>query len=127
MRQGLPAIGEFLEHLLRQLAAPTIWVEAPGIVEATFSRQRDDLVICLVNGVIGKPALGGFLLLREAPGHLALDEIIPIRDVRVHVHGQPISSACDGRGQPLPVVRAQNESTVTLEHLDQYAVVRLTR
>jgi hypothetical protein len=127
VRQGLPALREFLEHLLRQLAAPSIWVEAPRIVEATFSHQGDDLVVCLVNGVIGRPTLGGFFLLREAPGHVVLDEVIPIRDVRIHLRGQPIASACDGRGRPLPVVRSENESTVTLEHLDQYAVIRLTR
>jgi len=127
VRQGLPALREFLEHLLRQLAMPSIWVEAPSIVEATFSRQGDDLVVCLVNGVIGKPALGGFLLLRETPGHVVLDEVIPIRGVRIHMHGQPIASAYDGRGRPLPVVRSENASIVTLEHLDEYAVVRLTR
>jgi hypothetical protein len=127
VRQGLPALREFLAHLLGQLAAPAIRVEAPAIVEATFSCQRDDLVVCLVNGVTGKPALGGFLLLRDAPGHDALDEVIPIRDVRIHVRGRPIASACDGRGRPLPVMRSENESTITLERLDEYAVVRLNR
>jgi hypothetical protein len=125
VRQGLPALRDFLEGLLRHLVRPSIRVEAPRIVETTFSRQEDDLVVCLVNGVVGKPALGGVMLLRETPGALAFDEFLPIRDVRIHVRGQPVAVACDRRGRPLAITETADGPVVTLERLEEYEVVRI--
>ncbi len=124
-RQGLPALGEFLRALLRHLHQPTVWVEAPAIVEATFNRQDEDLVICLVNGVVGKPALGGVMQRRETPGHLAFDEFLPVHDVRVHVHKTTVAAACDGQGRPLLITETADGRSVTLDCLKEYAVVRV--
>ncbi|MGE5603423.1 MAG: beta-galactosidase trimerization domain-containing protein, partial [Nitrososphaerales archaeon] len=126
VRQGLPALREFLEALLRNLHQPSVWVEVPSIVEAVFSRQDDDLVICLVNGLVGKPAFGGLMLDDDAPGYFALDEVLPVDDVRVHFPRRPGVVVRDGLGRPLPIVHAVHESIVTLARLDTYAVIRLT-
>ena len=125
IRQGLPALREFLTALLRHLYQPSLWVEAPAIVEATFSRQGDDLVVCLVNGPVGKPALGGLMLMRETPGYLAFDEFLPIHDVRIHLRGQQVVEASDGRGRPLVISVTADDTLVTLARMEEYAVVRI--
>jgi hypothetical protein len=125
VRQGLPALREFLTALLGHLYQPTLWVEVPAPVEATFSRQGDDLVICLVNSPVGKPALGGVMLLRDTPGYLAFDACLPIHDVRIHLHGRYVADARDGRDRPLTIAATANAATVLLARLDEYAVVRL--
>jgi hypothetical protein len=125
IRQGLPALREFLTALLGHLYQPSLWVDAPAIVEATFSRQGDDLVVCLVNGPVGKPALGGLMLLRETPGYLAFDEFLPIHDVRIHLHGQHVVDASDGRGRPFVISLTDYDTVVTVAHMEEYAVVRI--
>lgn len=125
VRQGLPALREFVEGLLRHLYQPLLWVEAPAIVEAIFSRQGDDVVICLVNGLVGKPALGGVMLMQEMPGYLAFDEVIPIHDIRIHVRGKFVVGASDSHGRPLAIAQTATGPMVTLPRLEEYAVVRL--
>ena len=125
IRQGLPALREFLTALLRHLYEPSLWVEAPAIVEATFSRQGDELVVCLVNGPVGKPALGGVLLLRETPGYLAFDEFLPIHDVRIHLRGQQVLGATDGRDCPLVISVTADGALVTVPRIEEVEVVRI--
>jgi hypothetical protein len=125
IRQGLPALRRFLAGLLAEVYTPSLWVEAPGMVEATFNRQGDDLVICLVNGGTSRPAVGGFMALDDAPAQLALDEIVPLVDVRVHVRDVDVIGAEDGHGQPLLQSRTEQGAVITLDRLEQFAVIRL--
>ncbi len=125
IRQGLPALREFLTALLGHLYQPSLWVEAPAIVEATFSRQGDDLVVCLVNGPVGKPALGGLMLMRETPGYLAFDEFLPLHDVRIHLRGRHVVDASDERGHPLVISLTDDDTVVTVARMEEYAVVRI--
>ena len=128
VRQGLPALSHFVTHLMDTLVTPSLWVEAPGMVEATYLVQDGDLVICLVNGLVERPAIGGFLHLREAPAYLSPVEVVPIADLRICLRGHKVREARDGTGNALAVHVAENgeQTTITLERLDLYAVVRIS-
>ncbi|MCB8922170.1 MAG: hypothetical protein H6662_11350 [Ardenticatenaceae bacterium] len=126
MRQNLPAIKHFLTALLRQLAAPTIWVEAPGAVEATFNRQGDEWVVCLINGLTGRAAQGGVLYLQQTPDYLTIDEVIPIHNIQVCVRDRLILDAEDKDGNALTITGGETAvSAITLNQLDQYNLIRM--
>ncbi len=128
VRQGLPALSQFVTHLMGTLITPSLWVEAPGIVEATYLVQDGDLVICLVNGLVEKTAIGGFLHLREAPAYLSPVEVVPIADLHICLRGHKVLEARDGTGKALAIAVAEHgeQTTITLERLDLYAVVRIS-
>ena len=128
VRQGLPRIADFLTQLLDTLYRPAIWVEAPKMVEVTYNRRGDDLVLVLVNGVTNRPVRGGVLLLGDAPGHDAIDEVVPVCDIRLHLRDASIRRAVDLRGMPLEIRREGDAPypTIHLDRLEQYDVIVLS-
>ncbi len=124
-RQELNALRELLIALVNHVYVPTIWVDAPRIVEATFNQRGDELIVCLVNGLVNRPTLGGVLILRDEPGHIVPDEIIPISNVRVHVKNRFVHAATDAHENSLTISGDETENVVTLNRLDEFAVIKL--
>lgn len=124
LRQDLPSIRTFLMSLLRTYYRPRVWAEGPSAVEAVYQRQGDDLVVTLINGLTNKPSAGGHRFVGER-GHIGLNEIVPIADVRLRVAGAPTIDAADVKGTSLPVRTDGDVATIEISRLELYQLVRL--
>jgi hypothetical protein len=112
MNQGLPVIGQAFRQLVGE---PSVWVEAPTVVEAIYNRLGNDLRVSLVNGVTARPS----------ESFLNIVEVIPITGAKLVVRDRRVRLATDLDGRELPVRVEEGRSVVTVPRLDQYDLITL--
>ena len=123
--QDLPSIREFVMRLIGSHYQPSIRLEGPRAVEAVYQRQRDDLVVTLINGLVDKPRAGGHNPIFDR-GYVGMTETVPIADLRLHVRGKRQVEASDLKGNQLPVTVGEAETSIEIPRLDRYQLVRLS-
>jgi hypothetical protein len=124
--QAQPALRETFEIGLRNLHQPTIWAEAPGNVEAVFSKTSNRLRIALVNGITSKVMTGDMWAGEKGVrGHVSIPEVVPVHNVTIRSNGRDILEAYDLKGTALHISRSGSVQTVVLPLLEQYGLVEL--
>jgi hypothetical protein len=126
VQQGQPALLDAFDESLKSFYRPTIWVEAPGNVEAVYNRRDDRILITLINGITSKVMTGDMWAgERGARGSVSIPETVPVHDITIKSAGLPISTAMDLNGKTLQVTKNGNDISVSLPRLDQYGLVEL--
>jgi len=114
--QGLPVIGQAFTKLVADFYQPSVWVEAPTVVEAIYNQLGDELRVSLVNGITARPAGGAYV---------NIVEVIPIMGTRIVLRDRKVRRAVDLSGHELPVIVALGRATVVVPQLDQYDLISL--
>jgi len=114
--QGLPVIGQAFTKLVADFYQPSVWVEAPTVVEAIYNQLGDELRVSLVNGITARPAGGAYV---------NIVEVIPIMGTRIVLRDRKLRRAVDIAGRSLSIANKGGEATVTVPRLEQYDLVSL--
>jgi hypothetical protein len=116
LQQGLPVITEAFAKLVADFYQPSVWVEAPSVVEAIYNRLGDELRVSLVNGITARPSAGAYV---------NIIEVIPVMGTKIVVHGKKVLEAVDIAGRSLSIANKGGEATVTVPRLEQYDLISL--
>jgi hypothetical protein len=116
LQQGLPVIAEAFTRLVADFYQPSVWVEAPTVVEAIYNRLGDELRVSLVNGITARPSAGAYV---------NIVEVIPIMGTKIVVRGKKVLEAVDIAGRSLSIANKGGEATVTVPRLEQYDLISL--
>jgi len=114
--QGLPVIGQAFTKLIADFYQPSVWVEAPTVVEAIYNQLGDELRVSLVNGITARPAGGAYL---------NIVEVIPIMGTRIVVRDRKVRRAVDLEGHEVPIASKGSSTAITVPRLNQYELVSL--
>jgi len=121
-RYGHEYLGRIMELALRDAAAepPPVEVEAPRSVQAMTHRQRDRLVVHLLNDI---SSFGRSANVREESMYIRR-EILPVHDVRVTFRGGQFRRFRVVPGETeLRATETADGLTVTLPRLDIHAMI----
>jgi len=116
LKQGLPVIGEAFTKIVADFYRPSVWVEAPTVVEAIYNRVGNEMRVSLVNGITTRPT---------ADGYVNIVEVIPIMGTRIVVIGKKVLRAVDLEGRDVPMATEGPRTVVSVPRLDQYELVSL--
>jgi hypothetical protein len=125
-RQGHPDNEQMLINAVKWLAgSPPVRVEAPRTVEATYWQRPDGgLLVHLINHT-HDPVFPAPASATKVPASRevmrAIREVVPVRDVCIHLR-DGATSATMLIGAPAITLSGK---TITLERLDEYAVVEI--
>jgi hypothetical protein len=125
LKQNLPIFGQALTQMLAKLYRPSVWVEAPTVVEAVYNQLGSELRISLINGSTSRPAGGGMYQDADQRAHINVVEVIPISDVKILLRGKRVRRATDLAGRVLRVVAEKDRTVVMVPRLKQYDVITL--
>jgi hypothetical protein len=123
--QGLPVIGQAFTQLVAPYYQPSVWVEAPGAVEAIYNQMGQELRVSLVNGITGRPAGDGKWLASGKHGYLNIVEVVPVADTRILLRGKTVRKATNLNGEQLPVAAGQRTTSITVPRLEQFDLISL--
>jgi len=116
VKQGLPVIGEAFTKLVADFYRPSVWVEAPGVVEAIYNQIGNELRVSLISAITSRPAKGK---------HINIEELLPIMGSKIVVRDRKVRRAVDLAGHELPLTEEKGRAVVTIPHLDQYDLISL--
>jgi hypothetical protein len=116
LKQGLPVIGEAFTKLVGDFYRPSVWVEAPAVVEAIYNRRGDELRVSLVNGITTRPT---------ADGYVNIVEVVPIMGTKIVVRDRKVRRAVDLEGRSLSIVNKGGKAAVPVPRLEQYDLICL--
>jgi len=115
---------QIILKVLSALYEPSLWVEAPRVVEANYLRREELIEIILTNGITGKPAGRYDLGTTPCAYHINLDEVVPVSDVEVKSK-RAILEAFNLEGEKLEVKKGRNTYDAILPTVKLYDVVSL--
>lgn len=125
VKQDLPVFWQALRAMVGPFYRPSVWVEAPRVVEAIYNQLGSELRVSLISCITGRPSGEGGFHQTGWRGFNNIVEVIPIYNVRVVVRGKTVRRATNLAGRELPLTTARGRTVVTVPRLDQYDVITL--
>jgi hypothetical protein len=110
--------------VLDALHRPSVYVEAPRVVEASYLRRGIFIDVVLTNGITGKPAGRYDLGTTPCAYHVNMDEVVPISGIKIGSKTE-ISEALDLEGKRLRIEKTNDTYDALLPSLGLYDVVSL--
>jgi hypothetical protein len=120
-KQNLPLIAEVFRHLVGGFYKPTVWVEAPTVVDAIYNQLGPELRISLVNGITAKPCgAANPNSDTQGSGYTNIVEVIPLADLKIVLRGKKVQQATNLMGEKLSVTMEGGNTVITVPRLEQY-------
>ena len=123
-KQGLPVIADVFRHLVGGFYKPTVWVEAPTVVNAIYNQLGRELRIALVNGITAEPSSTIIPLSWNLEnGYTNVVEVIPLSDLKILLRGKRVQLATNLMGEKLKVTMQERNTAITIPRLEQYDLI----
>ena len=125
LNQNLPVFFQVLRGVLEDIYHPSIWVDAPLVVEALFNQLGNELRISLINGITSRPSGGHLFAERGQRGHINIVEVIPITDITIHLPRKSARQATNLAGKRLSIVQHPDNWVIRVPRIEQYEVITI--